>query len=136
VDAGAHEIDLVANAGWLKAGQNADYAADIVAVRKRIGDGIVLKVIIEAALLTPEQVVRAATLAVHSGCNFVKTSTGVYSKARVEDVQLLRRALPERVKIKAAGGIRTASDAEAMITAGADRIGTSNSIAIAWESKK
>lgn len=97
---------------------------------------MVLKVIIEAALLTPEQIVRAATLAVHGGCNYVKTSTGVYSNARIEDVQLLRRALPERVKIKAAGGIRSAADAVKMVAAGADRVGTSNSIAIVWESKK
>jgi len=134
VDAGAQEIDMVANSGWLKDGRNADYTADITAVRKRIGDGVVLKVIIEAALLTQDQIVRAATLAAHSGSNFVKTSTGVYSKARVEDVQLLRRALPERVKIKAAGGIRSAKEALAMIAAGTDRIGTSNSIAIVWDS--
>jgi deoxyribose-phosphate aldolase len=135
VDAGAQEIDIVANSGWLKDGRHADYAADILAVRKRIGDGVILKVIIEAALLTQDQIVRAATLASHSGSNYVKTSTGVYSKARPEDVRLLRRALPERIKIKAAGGIRTAADAASMIAAGADRIGTSNSIAIVWESK-
>ncbi len=136
VDAGAQEIDMVANSGWLKDGRHADYAADILAVRKRIGDGVILKVIIEAALLAQDQIVRAATLAAHSGSNYVKTSTGVYSKARLADVQLLRRALPERIKIKAAGGIRTAVDAAAMIAAGADRIGTTNSIAIVWESKK
>lgn len=136
VDAGAQEIDMVANTGWLKDGRFSDYVADIAAVRQRIGAGVVLKVIVEAALLTPEQVVRAATLAAHAGCDYVKTSTGVYSKARIEDVRLLRKALPERVKIKAAGGIRTAAEALAMISAGADRIGTSNSIAIIWESKK
>ncbi len=136
VETGAQEIDMVANSGWLKDGRFSDYAADITAVRKRIGDGIILKVIIEAALLTPEQIVRAATLAAHAGCDYVKTSTGVYSKARVEDIQLLRRALPVRVKIKAAGGIRTALGAASMIAAGADRLGTSNSIAITWESKK
>lgn len=136
VDASAHEIDMVANSGWLKDARHADYAAEITAIRKRIGDGIVLKVIIEAALLSPEQIVRAAALAAHAGCNFVKTSTGVYSKARIEDVQLLKRVLPAHVKIKAAGGIRSAADATSMITSGADRIGTSNSIAIVWESKK
>lgn len=136
VEAGAQEIDMVANTGWLKDGRSSDYAADIAAVRQRTGAGIVLKVIIEAPLLTPEQVIRAATLAAHSGCDYVKTSTGVFSKARIEDVQLLRKALPERVRIKAAGGLRTAAEANAMIAAGADRIGTSNSIAIIWESKK
>lgn len=136
VEAGAVEIDMVANTGWLKDGRSSDYAADIAAVRQRIGAGIVLKVIIEAPLLTPEQIIRAATLAALSGCDYVKTSTGVYSKARTEDVLLLRKALPERVKVKAAGGIRTAADANAMIAAGADRLGTSNSIAIIWESKK
>lgn len=136
IEAGAQEIDMVANTGWLKDGRSADYAADITAVRQRIGAGIVLKVIIEAPLLTPEQIIRAATLAAHSGCDYVKTSTGVYSKARTEDVRLLRKALPERVKIKAAGGIRTVADANALIAAGADRLGTSNSIAIIWEAKK
>ena len=136
VDAGAQEIDMVANSGWLKDGRVADYAADIAAVRQRIGAGIVLKVIIEAPLLTPEQIIRAATLAAHAGCDYVKTSTGVYAQARIEDVQLIRRAVPERVKIKSAGGIRTAAQAVALIGAGADRIGTSNSVAIVWESKK
>lgn len=136
VEAGAQEIDMVANTGWLKDGRSADYAADIAAVRQRIGAGIVLKVIIEAPLLTPEQIIRAATIAAHAGCDYVKTSTGIYAKARAEDVQLLRKALPARVKIKAAGGIRTAADAHAMINAGADRLGTSNSIAMIWESKK
>lgn len=136
VEAGAQEIDMVANIGWLKDGRSSDYVADIAAVRQRIGAGIVLKVIIEAALLTPELMIRASTLAAHAGSDYVKTSTGVYSKARAEDVRLLRKALPERVKIKVAGGVRTAAEARAMIAAGADRIGTSNSIAIIWESKK
>jgi deoxyribose-phosphate aldolase len=136
VEAGAQEIDMVASTGLLKDGRYVDYAADIAAVRQRIGTGLILKVIIEAPLLTPEQIIRAATLAAHAGCDYVKTSTGVYAKARREDVQLLRKALPDRVKIKAAGGIRTSAEALAMISAGADRIGTSNSIAIIWESKK
>lgn len=136
VDAGAQEIDMVANAGWLRDGRISDYAADIAAVRQRIGAGIILKVIIEAPLLTPEQIVRASALAAQVGCDFVKTSTGVYAQARIEDVQLIRRSVPARVKIKAAGGIRTAAHALAMIKAGADRIGTSNSIPIIWETAK
>jgi len=133
---GAQEIDMVANAGWLKDGRSRDYTAEIAILRTRVGAGIILKVIIEAGLLTPEQIIRAATLAAQAGCDFVKTSTGLYGKARIEDVQLLRRALPAPVKIKAAGGIRTAVDAIAMIDAGAERIGTSNSIAIVWEARK
>lgn len=130
---GATEIDLVANTGWLKSGRFRDYTDDIAAVRRRLGSGLILKVIIEAGLLTPEQIVRAATLAVEAGCDYVKTSTGIYGKVCADHVRLLRRALPATIKVKAAGGIRTAQDLQQMVTAGADRIGTSNSVAIVWE---
>ncbi|HWO56731.1 MAG TPA: deoxyribose-phosphate aldolase [bacterium] len=135
VEQGAQEIDLVANHGWLRQGRNAEYLEDIAACRKQAGPGIILKVIIEAPLLSEEQIVRAATLAAEAGADYVKTSTGVYAQARLEDVALLRRVLPPNVRIKAAGGIRTAAQAQAMLQAGADRIGTSNAIAILWESK-
>jgi len=127
---GAREIDIVANAGWLKDGDHNRYVDDMRAVRRAIGDAIILKVIIEASLLSEPEIIRAAELAVQGGADLVKTSTGVYGKARIEDVQLLRRVLPPRVKIKAAGGIRTAESACAFIAAGAERIGVSASVGI------
>ncbi|MEW5702697.1 MAG: deoxyribose-phosphate aldolase [Candidatus Zixiibacteriota bacterium] len=127
---GAREIDMVAHAGWLKDGDVRRYVEDIRAVRYAIGDVLILKVIIEASLLEPAQIERAALLAVEGGANFVKTSTGVYGRARLEDVRLLRRILPPHIKIKAAGGIRTYETACAFIAAGAERIGTSCSMSI------
>ncbi len=127
---GATEIDMVANHGWLKEGKDEDYERDIAAVRAAIGSGVILKVIIEASLLSEAETIRAAALVTAAGADFVKTSTGVYGQARLEDVLLLRRVLPPHVKIKAAGGIRTAEQARAFIDAGAERIGTSSSIEI------
>lgn len=130
---GATEIDLVARHDLLRSSDFQCYADEIAAARERIGRTAVLKVIIEAPLLTPEEIVQACALAAHAGADFVKTSTGVYARARVEDVQLMRRACPDHVRIKAAGGIRTLADAQAMREAGADRIGTSASVAIVSE---
>jgi deoxyribose-phosphate aldolase len=126
---GATEIDMVARHGLLKSGHYQCYADDIAEVRKAVGRGIVLKVIVEAPLLTPEEIVQACALAVHAGADFLKTSTGVYARARTEDVRLMRRACPPHIHIKAAGGIRSL----AVIEAGADRIGTSASVAIVTE---
>jgi deoxyribose-phosphate aldolase len=130
VKQGAAEIDMVANTGLLHDGRIDLYHADIHAVRTAIGSDAILKVIIEAPLLSAEDIVGAATVAASAGADYVKTSTGVYAQARVEDVVLLRRTLPANIKIKAAGGIRTAEFARTLIAAGADRIGTSASIAI------
>lgn len=130
---GAREIDMVAHHGRLRDGEVRCYADDIAAVRRAIGDGVTLKVIIEASLLDEADIVRAGALCAQAGANYVKTSTGVYGQARLRDVQLLRRALDSAVKIKAAGGIGTAADAIAFLDAGADRLGTSVSVVIAWE---
>lgn len=136
VQHGATEVDMVASSGWLLDGALRAYADDITAVRKVIGDHVTLKVIIEASLLSPENIVRAAVAAAQSGADMVKTSTGVYGHARLEDVRLLRRALEARVGIKAAGGIKTAAQAFAFISAGAGRIGTSSSVAIMAEASR
>jgi len=125
---GATAIDMVAGSGFLLDGDARAYADDIVAVRRAIGDGLILKVIIEAPLLGRSEIVQAARLAVQSGADYVKTSTGVYAQARLEDVRLLRSLLPAHTRIKAAGGIRTAAFALDLIAAGADRIGTSRSV--------
>lgn len=130
---GAREIDMVAYAGLLRDDNVTAYHAGISAVRLAIGAEIILKVIVEAPLLDPENMVRAAVIAASAGASFVKTSTGVYAKAREEDVILLRRALPPEIRIKAAGGIRTAAQARAFVSMGADRLGTSSSVRIIGE---
>lgn len=133
VEDGASEIDLVARHDLVKTSDYQCYYDEISQVRAAIGATVALKVIIEAPLLMPEEIVQATALAAHAGADFVKTSTGVYGRARVEDVQLMRRAAPKHVRIKAAGGIRTLAGVRAMLEAGADRLGTSASLAILGE---
>ncbi|TDN38375.1 deoxyribose-phosphate aldolase [Hymenobacter sp. UV11] len=132
---GATELDMVLNISLLKSGQ-------LDAVRAEIEDltdlaeahGALLKVIIETALLTEEGMETAARLCAEAGAHFVKTSTGFASRgASVADVELLRRVLPPHIRIKASGGIRTRDQALALLAAGADRLGTSNSLAILQE---
>ena len=130
---GADEIDMVINIGYLRSGMDDEVLCDIKAVREACL-GKVLKVIIEACLLTDEEKIRACRLAEEAGADFVKTSTGFSSGgAAVADVALMRKAVGGRLKVKAAGGIRTLADARAMIGAGASRIGASAGIAIVRE---
>ena len=133
VEDGADEIDMVINIGYLRSGMDDEVLGDIKAVREACL-GKVLKVIIEACLLTDEEKIRACRLAEEAGADFVKTSTGFSSGgATVADVALMRKAVGGRLKVKAAGGIRTLADARAMIGAGASRIGASAGIAIVRE---
>lgn len=130
--AGAHEIDMVAD---LWAAQVGDFDAvrdDVAAVRTEVPDGRVLKVILETAALTDDQIRGAALAAEWAGADYVKTSTGVHAAggATVHAVEVLAAAVGGRLGIKASGGIRTSDDALAMIAAGATRIGTSASRAI------
>lgn len=136
IDDGATEVDMVINIGELKAGHDEVVAADIQAVAEAThAKGALLKVIIENCLLTDDEKVRACQLTVQAGADFVKTSTG-FSKwgAKVEDVKLMRQTVGPDFKIKAAGGIHSLAEAEAMIDAGADRLGVSASVAILKES--
>jgi len=132
---GATELDVVLNISALKSGKTAAIQdeildlADLCHVHQAL-----LKVIIETALLSEEEMELAARLCVAGEADFVKTSTGFASRgASVADVELLRRVLPETMRIKAAGGIRTRAAAEALVAAGADRIGSSNSVAMIAE---
>lgn len=133
VEAGASEIDMVMNISMFKS-KNYDYVeCEIREVKETVGEKIV-KVIIECSYLTDEEKIRAAEIVAKAGADYVKTSTGFApSGARIEDVKLLRQVLPENVKIKAAGGIRTAEQAIAFLEAGVDRIGTSNAVEIIEE---
>ncbi|HRN95537.1 MAG: deoxyribose-phosphate aldolase [Chitinophagales bacterium] len=132
IDEGANEIDMVINIIALKA-NDLNYlkneltsAATIVQLR-----GGKLKVILETGLLTQEEMLRACKLCTELSVDYVKTSTGFIEKgATVEDVKFLRANLPKSIKIKASGGIKTKEDAEALIKAGADRIGTSRGVAL------
>ncbi len=131
VEAGADEIDMVMNVGALKSGNAKLVEEDIRWVRRSTRQKTVLKVIIEAALLTDDEKILACQIAKNAGADFVKTSTG-FAKggATVQDVALMRRTVGPKLGVKAAGGIRSFEDAVKMIEAGANRLGTSSSVEI------
>jgi deoxyribose-phosphate aldolase len=130
-EAGAAEVDLVINVGALKSGDLPLVQDDVAAVVRAVGREVAVKAILECALLTDPEKVRAAELAVAAGAASVKTSTGFGpGGATLEDVALLRRTVGPSVGVKAACGIRTHEQALAMIEAGADRLGTSASVQI------
>ncbi len=133
VEDGADELDMVLSIGDLKSGNCGLVERDIKAVAEA-AQGRLVKVIIEACLLTDDEKKLACRLAVQGGASFVKTSTG-FSKsgATVQDVELMRKAVGPLIGVKAAGGIRTRDDALRMIRAGANRIGASAGIAICSE---
>ncbi|MCI1859554.1 MAG: deoxyribose-phosphate aldolase [Sporolactobacillus sp.] len=127
---GADEVDMVINIGALKSGRYDVVEKDIRAVVEASGQALV-KVIIEACLLTDEEKVTACRLAVRAGADYVKTSTGFSTGgATTADVALMRRTVGQSIGVKAAGGIHTRRDAEAMIAAGATRIGASSGVKI------
>lgn len=131
IEMGADEIDMVINVGALKSGNTKLVEEDIRSVVRAARQRTVVKVIIEAALLTDEEKILACQLAKNAEADYVKTSTG-FSKggATVKDVALMRRTVGPKMGVKAAGGIRSFEDAVAMIEAGATRLGTSSSVAI------
>lgn len=138
---GAVELDTVINFSWLKseapwpARALADLEDWVLAVRN-VHPEATLKVILETALLTEPEKIHGAAIAIAAGADYVKTSTGFGpGGATVEDVELLARVAAGRARIKASGGIRDFPTASAMIAAGADRIGTSNGVAILAESR-
>ncbi len=135
LDDGASEVDMVINIGALKSKDYALVARDIATVAATAhAGGAIVKVIIEAALLTDEEKVIASKLAREAAADFVKTSTGFASGgATVHDVALIRRAVGPAMGVKAAGGVKTYADAQKMIEAGATRIGASASVKILQE---
>ncbi|MDR0347421.1 MAG: deoxyribose-phosphate aldolase [Coriobacteriales bacterium] len=131
---GARELDMVMALGAAKAGEWEAVAADIAAVVE-VADAaeaeVIVKVIIECCLLTDEEKRAACKAAACARAAFVKTSTGFASGgATVKDVRLMRKTVGPHIGVKASGGIKTTTDALAMIEAGATRIGTSNGLAI------
>jgi deoxyribose-phosphate aldolase len=131
VASGALEIDMVLAVGRLKAGDRDYVNTDINAVRRAIGDKVLLKVIIETSKLTNEEKALACNIAVDAGADFVKTSTGFGGGgATPEDVALMRRTVGDGIGVKASGGVRDYAAAVAVIKAGASRIGASSGVAI------
>jgi deoxyribose-phosphate aldolase len=137
VQIGAGELDMVMAIGQFKSGNHDYVRRDIEAVveaAKGIRSDVIVKVIIETGYLTDEEKQVAAQVVEAAGADFVKTSTGFGPKgATVEDVKLLKQSVSERVKVKAAGGIRTWQQAHALLLAGADRLGTSSAAEILKE---
>jgi deoxyribose-phosphate aldolase len=132
---GAREVDMVINIGALKSGDDCAVEADIRAVREAAHEnGVLLKVIIETALLSDEEKVRACLASKNAGADFVKTSTG-FAKggATADDVSLMRRTVGSSLGVKASGGVKGIEDARAMFEAGATRIGASVGVKIAQE---
>lgn len=128
---GAEEVDMVINVGALKSGNDDLVKRDIKAVVQAAEGKALVKVILETALLTKEEIIKGSLLAKLGGADFVKTSTGFSTAgALVEDVALMRETVGSEMGIKAAGGIRTHKIAEEMIKAGATRIGASASVSI------
>lgn len=137
IQIGAAELDMVMAIGRFKSGDydyvRHDIEAVVEAAKVTRSDAIV-KVIIETGYLTDEEKRKAAQIVEAAGADFVKTSTGFGpSGATVEDVRLLKQSVSEKVKVKAAGGIRTWQQAKALLEAGADRLGTSSAEAILSE---
>ncbi|WMX58634.1 deoxyribose-phosphate aldolase [Peribacillus sp. R9-11] len=128
---GATEIDMVINIGALKDKNDELVERDICSVVEAVNKKTIVKVIIESCLLTDEEKVRACEISVKAGADYVKTSTGFsLHGATVEDVALMRRSVGPNIGVKASGGVRTLQDIEAMVEAGATRIGSSSGVQI------
>jgi deoxyribose-phosphate aldolase len=132
VAAGASEIDMVIDLGAAMQDRWAQVTAEVAAVRAAIGPSVLLKVIIESAVIGPGRIAPACQAAEAGGADFVKTSTGFHKAggATVEAVSAMAAAVGGRLGVKASGGIRTADNALKMIAAGATRIGASSTAAI------
>ena len=130
IDQGAEELDMVINIGYLKEGKNDQLAHEITKIVKESKD-VCLKVIIETCLLNVEEKIRISKIAMESGADYIKTSTGFSAKgADAEDVKIIRETVGDSLGIKASGGIKSLSDVNKMLNAGANRIGTSSGIII------
>lgn len=132
VENGAHEIDMVIDVGAALAGDFDSVHSDIAAVRSAVPAPTVLKVILETAALTDEQIVRCCEIAESCGADFVKTSTGFHPAggATVHAVELMAQTVGGRLGVKASGGIRDWATAQAMVDAGATRLGLSGTEAV------
>ena len=134
IEKGAEEIDMVINIAKLKDGDDDYVESEIAGVVEASKGKAIVKVIIETCLLTDDEKKQVCNLAVKAGADFVKTSTGFSTGgATIEDVALMKQTVGAHVGVKASGGIRSKEDAQAMVHAGATRIGASSGIAIVTE---
>lgn len=137
IEQGANELDIVMNISAFKEGMPW-VKVELAKCAHQIHEAsCIMKVIIETAYLSDDEIVRATKICSEAGADFVKTSTGFAGAgAKVEHVKLMRSAAPSNVGIKASGGIKSLADAQAMIEAGADRLGTSSGLIIMEEYAK
>ena len=140
VKKGADELDVVMNIGLFKAGKEEQVLEEMKAIieaAKNIRQATLVKFIIETGLLTDEEIKKASQLVLESGADFVKTNSGFGPRgASLRDVELIRQAVGDKIKIKVAGGIDTLKEATDFIQTGVDRIGTSKAVEIIEEVKK
>ena len=126
VENGATELDVVLNLGWIKSGESGKIYREIAQICEETGQSV--KAILETTVLTNEEKRLAAEICLDAGVAFLKTSTGWFGGATVEDIELLQEITKGQVGIKASGGIRTYEQAIALIHAGATRLGTSRGV--------
>lgn len=131
VRVGAQELEMVMNLGALKSGDRTLVQNEIQSIVDIAhSHGAIVKVILETPLLTLEEKILSCQLCLAARADFVKTATGFMGGATPEDVALMRGVVGDQARVKASGGVRTAAAVNAMLDAGADRIGTSSSVAI------
>lgn len=133
VENGADELDVMINLGWLKSGQSERIYKEVASIMEETG--VPIKTILETNLLTIEEKQLAAEICLDAGASCLKTSTGWFGGAIVEDVQLLSQITKGRIEIKASGGISHFSQALALINAGATKLGTSKGLQLVQEQK-
>lgn len=133
---GAEEVDMVINVGELRSKNFQKVEEEIAAIKKVVGERI-LKVILETCYLTPQEIILASELAVKAKADYVKTSTGFgIDGARMENIELMKKAVEGKAKLKASGGVKNLDTALSFIEAGVERIGTSSGVSIVKELKK
>lgn len=134
VRSGASELDVSMNVGWFKGGDVSLVANEMKAIVRAVKDikkTAVVKFIIEAGYLDDAEIKKASRLVLNSGADFVKTCSGMGPRgSELRDVELIRQAVGDKIKVKVAGGVHTYDQAMAFIKAGADRIGTSKAVEI------
>lgn len=140
VKKGADELDVCLNVGLFKGGEKEKVLEEAKAVVQAVKDmkkAVLVKFIIETGFLTDEEIKKAAQLVLESGADFVKTNSGFGPRgAELKDVELIREAVNDKIKIKVAGGIHTYEKAKEFLEKGADRIGTSKAVEIMEGGKK
>lgn len=134
VENGATELDVVINLGWLKSGQTEEIYKEIAPICEETGK--VVKAILETTVLTDAEKKLAAEICLDAGVSYLKTSTGWFGGATVEDIRLLKEISRGQVGIKASGGIRSVEQAVALIEAGATRLGTSRGVDLVKQQKE